>query len=185
MGKPKESLPIGGNTLLGRVVDELMLCTHPVIVLARDREQELPPLTIECELAYDSQAGKGPLFALRDALRLQDGRADAVLVVGCDFPFLDGRAIGWLAEQLGDHDSVVPSAGGRLQPLLGIYRVSLLPRVEKLLRDGVDTIRTVSEGPKARILDETALRKLDPDLRFMHNVNDPESYQAALSRLGT
>lgn len=185
MGKPKESLPIAGNTLLGRIVDELMLCTYPVIVLARDGEQDLPPLTIEAEIAYDSEPGAGPMAALRDALRLHQGRSDAVLVVGCDFPFLDGKTVGWLAEHLGDHDSVVPSAQGRLQPLLGIYRVGLLPHVEQLLRDGVDTIRTVSEGPKARVLDEAVLREFDPEIRFMHNVNDPASYQEAVARLGT
>ncbi|MEZ5967383.1 MAG: molybdenum cofactor guanylyltransferase [Planctomycetota bacterium] len=184
MGRPKESLPIGGSTLLGLAVERLLLTTHPVIVLARDGEQDLPPLPIECEIAYDSDAGAGPMKALRDALRLHEGQADAVLVIGCDYPFLDERAIGWLAGELGDHDCVVPKALGRLQPLCAIYRTRLRTRVEALVRDGVDTIRTVAEEPRARILDEDRLRAFDPELRFLRNVNDPASYEAAVRELG-
>lgn len=184
MGRPKESLPIAGNTLLGLAVERLMLTTHPVIVLARDEQQELPPLPVECEVAYDSNPGAGPMKSLRDALRMQQGRCDAVLVTGCDFPFLNESSIAWLASQLGDSDAVVPKAGGRLQPLVAIYRTRLLKRVEQLVADGVDTIRTVAEEPGARLLDEDALRKFDPQLRFLRNVNDPASYQAALAELG-
>jgi molybdopterin-guanine dinucleotide biosynthesis protein A len=185
MGRPKESLTIAGNTLLGLAVERLLLTTHPVIVLARDGQQELPPLPVECEVAYDTQAGRGPLHALRDALALQQARCDAVLVTGCDYPFFDEGAIGWLASQLGPHDCVVPKAGGRLQPLCAIYRTKLLPRVEALLRDGVDTIRTVAEQPGARLLEEDALRRFAKDLRFLRNVNDPASYQAAVAELGS
>lgn len=185
MGRPKESLPLAGNTLLGLAVERLLLTTHPVIVLARDAEQELPPLPLECEVAFDSEPGAGPMKGLRDALRLHHGRSDAVLVVGCDYPLLDERTVGWLATQLGDHDCVVPRAGGRLQPLCAIYRTRLLPRVEALVRDGVDTIRTVAEEPNARILDEDILRRFDPELRFLHNVNDPASYDAAVKMAGS
>lgn len=184
MGRPKESLPIAGNTLLGLAVERLLLTTYPVIVLARDPQQELPPLPVECEIAYDTDAGAGPMKGLRDALRLHEGRADAVLVVGCDYPFLDERSIGWLASQLGDHDCVVPKAQARLQPLCAIYRTRLLARVEALVREGVETIRTVAEEPNARVIEEDALRALDPELRFLRNVNDPASYAAAVQTLG-
>jgi len=184
MGQPKESLPIAGTTLLGLAVDRLLLTTHPVIVLARDAEQPLPPLPVECEIAFDSHPGTGPMRALGDALRLHEGRADAVLFTGCDFPFLDERAIGWLANQLGSHDCVVPRARSRLQPLCAVYRVRLRDRVDALIRDGVTTIRTVAEEPGAKILDEPELLAFDPQLRFLHNVNDPPSYEAAVRELG-
>jgi molybdopterin-guanine dinucleotide biosynthesis protein A len=184
MGRPKESLPIAGNTLLGLAVERLLLTTHPVLVLVRGAEQELPPLPVECEVAYDQDPGAGPLPALRDALALQEGRADAVLVTGCDYPFLDERAIPWLAAQLGSHDAVVPRTGGRLQPLCAIYRTKLLPRVTALVRAGVDTIRSVAEEPNVRILEEPELRAFDPGLRFLRNVNDPDAYAAAIAELG-
>jgi molybdopterin-guanine dinucleotide biosynthesis protein A len=184
MGRPKESLPIAGNTLLGLAVERLLLTTHPVLVLARDRQQELPPLPVECEIAFDDDPGQGPMKALRTALRLQTGHCDAVLVLGCDYPFFDEGAIGWLANQLGTHDAVVPHAGGRLQPLCAIYRTTLLPRVEALVREGVETIRTVAEEPRVRVLDEAALRTFDPGLRFLRNVNDKAAYEAAVAELG-
>ena len=35
MGKPKESLPIGDTTLLGRTSEVLLDCAFPVVVVAR------------------------------------------------------------------------------------------------------------------------------------------------------
>jgi molybdopterin-guanine dinucleotide biosynthesis protein A len=165
-------------------VERLMLTTHPVIVLARDHEQELPPLPLECEVAVDSEAGAGPLKGLRDALRLQEGRADAVLLIGCDYPFFDERAVGWLASRLGSHDCVVPRADGTLQPLCAIYRTSLRRRVEALIADGVDTVRALAQTPNALVLEEAVLREFDPELRFLRNVNDPQSYADAVRELG-
>ena len=47
MGRPKESLPFQGGTLLGRTVDLLLAHTWPVVVVAGRPEQELPPLPLE------------------------------------------------------------------------------------------------------------------------------------------
>lgn len=44
MGKPKESLTLGGKTLLGRAVETLLHCTWPVVVVARGGDQQMPPL---------------------------------------------------------------------------------------------------------------------------------------------
>ena len=61
LGKPKVSLPWGESTLLYETVVTLLDCTFPVVVVARDERQELPPLHTECELAFDGDPGGGPL----------------------------------------------------------------------------------------------------------------------------
>ena len=184
MGKPKESLPLCGNTLLGRTAELLLECTWPVVVVGRGGDQELPPLPLEAAVIHDERPGAGPLAALAVGMRhvrahKQLGDQDAVFVTGCDAPFLTAAAVGWLSSQLGQHQCVVPKSGGVLQPLCAVYRLTCLPVIDDLLRSGVDTPRTIAEKTRALILDEPALRAFDLETRFLRGINTPEDYEAA------
>lgn len=184
MGRPKEAMPLAGSSMLGHVTDTMLLCAHPVLVQARDADQELPPLPVEVEVGYDTKPGSGPLLALTDGMRALVGRCDAVFVVACDFPFVSEGFVGWLAERLQGHDLVMPRVGGTLQPLLAMYRIGLLGWAEKLVAQGARTPRSLVDDTDALVLDEAVLREFDPELRFARNVNDPESYAAAIAELG-
>lgn len=59
MGKPKESLPFGEVTLLGHVCATLHHCTDPVVVIARDGEQVLPPLPANTQVTVDLSPKQG------------------------------------------------------------------------------------------------------------------------------
>ena len=186
MGRQKAALPLAGSTLLGRTVDMLMSCSHPVLVVARSDHDELPPLPIESELTFDSDPGQGPLSALCDGMRWQRARneCDAVFVTGCDMPFLNPAAIGWLADLLGDHDLVVPQIGADVQPLAAIYSLKVLPVAEQLLRSGDHGPRRLVGLVKARIVTEAEIDRFDPQRRFLRSVDTPQDYEAAKRELG-
>lgn len=188
MGKPKESLPIGAATLLGRTVDVLLGCTRPVVVIGRGGDQQLPPIAAEAVTLVDDDPGAGPLAALVTGLswlRRTGALAgpDAVFVTGCDAPFLDAAAVGWLASQLGDHQLVIPKVDGKLQPLCAVYRVDCLAAAQALLATGIDMPRALAERVRTRVLEATELARLDPQLRFLRSVNTPEEYEQALQDL--
>jgi molybdopterin-guanine dinucleotide biosynthesis protein A len=185
MGRPKESLPLHGDTLLGRAVAGLVGAAEPVLVVARDAQQALPPLPAGTTRIHDEQSGAGPLGALVTALRWLGERAsfaptDAAFVTACDQPFLTPDAVRWLAARLGDHELLMPRAGGRLQPLCAVYRLAVLPFAERLLATGTVTPRSLAAAANARILEEHELRSFDPALRCLQNVNTPEDYRRAL-----
>ena len=182
MGRPKDSLPFGATTLLGHVAGTLASCTAPVVIVARDAQQVLPPLPAGCELAHDERPGEGPLSALATGLRRLQGRADAALLAACDQPFWSAAAVRWLLAQLGTAPLVMPSAGGELQPLAAIYRVDLLPHVDAMVARGVRSPRDLAALPAARTLAEADVRAFDPELRFLQNVNTPADYDAARAR---
>ena len=184
MGEAKESLRFGDSTLLGHLVEQLLDCTWPVLVVARDREQALPPLSIEAEILYDDSPGAGPLAALATGMRRAQKHCDALFVCGCDMPFLDQATAGWMARQLGGYQAVVPEVGGHLQPLCSVYRTSVLPAIEALLGEGVDTAKALIEKVKTRILAEAELGEAPGGAVFTKGVNTPEEYQAALEALG-
>jgi molybdopterin-guanine dinucleotide biosynthesis protein A len=180
MGRPKAGLPFLGSTLLGRTVETLLLCTHPVVVVARDEAQELPPLPLEVDFAYDDAPGQGPLVGLAAGLRALREECDAAFAVGCDVPFLDQGVIGWLAAKLEGFDLVMPRAGGVLQPMAALYRVSVLPEVEALIASGERSPRALVPRVRSRIVEEAEIDAFDPQRRFLRNVNVPDDYQRAL-----
>lgn len=183
MGRPKESLPIGDNTMLGRTVDTLLACTFPVVIVARDAEQELPPVSLESEIVFDDRSEQGPLMGMLAGLRAVQGSCDAVFVIGCDTPFLTADAVDWMAQQLGEHEVLMARIDDVLQPLGAIYRTSILPTVERLVSEDVRTPRSLAESCKTRILSESEVDAFDSSRDFLHNINGPEAYEAAVARI--
>lgn len=192
MGRAKDSLPFGDNTLLGRVAGTLAACTSPVVVVARDAAQALPPLPAGTGLVFDEQPGQGPLAGLATGLRhLRDrgalGPHDAALLAACDQPFWTADAVRWLAAQLAAAPQaplVMPFAGGALQPLAAVYRLAVLPSIDAMLQRGKRAPHDLAALPGARTLTEAELRAFDPALRFLQNVNTPEEYERALREAG-
>ncbi len=183
MGQPKEALAYGDTTLLWHTAETLAQCCHPVLVVARDPEQALPPLPIETDLVYDEQPDEGPLVGIATGLRALQDRCDAAFVTTCDAPQLTEAAVAWLANRLGEHDAVLPRVGAKLQPLTAIYRTSVLPTVDALIAEGERRPRMLTGRVAARVLDEAEVDAFDPDRRFLRNINSPADYQAALDDL--
>lgn len=188
MGQPKELLPFGGDTLLGRIGTTLCASCDPVLVLARDRAQKLPPLPTAITVHHDRTPGGGPLPGLAHGLRwlAQEhgfGTEDAALLTGCDLPFLSAVVIAWLRSQLGDADLVMPHTANGPHPLAAIYRLRTLPTIERWLLAGTGSPRQLAGEPGARQLNQEQVAAFDPTLGFLQNINTPADYQAALTRL--
>ncbi len=189
MGRPKEFLPFGDETMLGRVARQLTAACQPVLVLARDAEQVLPPLPASCSRLADERPDAGPLAGLAIGLReLQErhgfGDDDALLLTGCDLPWLSTAAVGWLLQRLGAADLVMPRAAGTLHPLAAIYRLRTATAVQSALSTGAGTPRALLATCRAAVVDEPELRTFDHELRFLANVNTPAEHSAALAALG-
>ena len=186
MGRPKEFLPFGAETMLGRAARQLAAACQPVLVLARDADQVLPTLPATCARLADERPDAGPLAGLAIGLReLQErhgfGADDALLLTGCDLPWLSAEAVHWLLQRLGAADLVMPQCGGTLHPLAAIYRLRTAAAVQSALATGAGTPRALLATCRAVVVDEPELRTFDPELRFLANINTPADHAAALS----
>jgi molybdopterin-guanine dinucleotide biosynthesis protein A len=125
----------------------------------------------------DAPDREGPLAGLASAT--ETATADWLLVLGCDMPLVDDRAVEWLAARRSpDLDAVVPADDGGIHPLHAWYRreavtaaLSTLPSDASLRalldRLSVDTL-TADRAPP------------DADLeRSVRNVNTVEDLEAA------
>lgn len=183
MGQPKAWLPVGGEPMLARVARILGEVVSPVMAVAAPG-QELPPLPPATELAHDAHESHGPLEGLAAGLAALAGRADAAFVTGCDFPLLAPAFVRLLISLLDNAPACVPSVGGYVQPLAGVYRVDLLPTVRQLLAEDRRSLHGLLAVVPARVVPARELVAADPQLDSLRNVNTPADYEAVLRVLG-
>ena len=180
MGRSKACLPFAGQTMLARIVRIVRAVVHPVVIVAAPK-QEVPMEGIEgTTILRDEVMGRGPLQGLAAGLKALHGQADAAYVSSCDVPFLEPAFIRRLIDLLGDHSICVPFAAGFHHPLAAVYRLDVLAAVEKLL--AANRLRPAflfAEVP-TRVVCESELRDVDPDLKSLWNLNTPEEYEMAL-----
>jgi len=188
MGRDKASLPFGDRPLIAHVVQALARAVSEIVLVAR-RGQALPdvgalPSHVTLRRAYDETEGQGPLGGLAPGLRAL--AAPVAFVTGCDAPFVTPAFVGAVFAALGDADAALPFVGGRLHPLSGAYRrEAALAATEALLAAGRLRALGVFEAVRGVRVLEAALRAVDPELRSLENVNDPETYEAAVRRYRT
>jgi molybdopterin-guanine dinucleotide biosynthesis protein A len=181
MGRDKATLRFGPETLLQRVVRRVAPSVEEVVVVARPG-QSLPPLPAAVRRAEDDVSDQGPLRGLAAGLRA--ATADALFATSCDVPFLSPAVVDLLFARLGAADVAMPEADGRAQPLAAVYRRRALPAVERLLAEGrTRPVFLLDAVPSVRVPEEE-IRRVDPDLATLANLNTPDLYEDALRRRG-
>lgn len=177
--------PVDGRPVLERTVALLCEISDDVTVIApRDRSYE----RFGAPVVSESAPGRGPLGGIETALTI--ARHGRCLIVACDLPLLRLDLLRWLVAVPFDGDALVPFVGDlggesdpnvdlRPQPLLAVYRTTVLPEVRKLLQDGerrvqclIDVIRVVSPTVDS-------LRDVDPALVSFRNINTREELSTA------
>jgi molybdopterin-guanine dinucleotide biosynthesis protein A len=189
MGQPKFRLPFGGEALLLRVVRVLSMVTAPVVVVAA-QDQDLPPLPSGVMVARDAAEDRGPLQGMKAGLEAIGTAADAVFVAPTDAPFLEPAFVRRLALLRTMNDDVVMARiGGRTHPLSALYATTVAPVIDALLAEDDLAVKSLTRRlrtlivEEARLLEDSDLRAVDPELRSLRNVNTQDEYLAALAEL--
>ena len=166
-GRDKSALDVGRASIFDRQLAALRGLADRILVVTAE------PGRFEgtgVETIADVVPGAGALGGLYTALTA--ARADHVLVLACDLPFVTAAFLGRLAALAGpDVDAVVPRSRDGWQPLCAVYATSLAPIVRRRIESGdlkitdwLPTLRTRKVGAE-----EIAL--VDPDGLLFFNVN--------------
>ncbi len=183
MGTPKADLPFGPETLLTRLIRILSPLVSDCVVVAA-AGQSPASLPAKVQLVHDERPARGPLEGLRAGLSAS-ASCDACYVSSCDAPLLQSSFVTTLFDLLRPDDQiVVPRDTSHFHPLAAVYRHSVLPHVEELLRQ--DRLRPffLFERVVTRAVDVEDLRVVDPTLQSLRNLNSPADYHQALAQLG-
>lgn len=185
MGRDKASLPFDGSTLLDRVLSTLAGVVTEIVIVAR-HDQPLapfapPPPGIALRITYDDVEDLGPVGGLASGLAALS-RPIAYLS-SCDVPFLRPAFVLTMFESLGGADVALPDVEGRLHPLAGVYRREpVLAAARALLTaNRLRPIFLLETLPHVKV-GEAILRRADPELESLENLNSPDDLAAARAR---
>jgi molybdopterin-guanine dinucleotide biosynthesis protein A len=168
-GTPKGLLRVGGEPIAARSIALFERLFGRVVLVANDPG---PYAALGAPIVPDLLAGHGAPGGLHAALSA--AATPWIFVAACDMPFLDERAIAFLAARRAGADVVVVRARGRLEPLHGFWSRACLPPLERLLREGNPSLRDVAAEVRTRVVEEAEWRTVDPALRSLENANTPE-----------
>jgi molybdopterin-guanine dinucleotide biosynthesis protein A len=184
MGRPKAWLPFGDERMLERVVRLAGTVARPIVVVAA-ADQVLPELGVDVTVVRDPVPGRGPLQGLAAGLGALADSVELVYATATDVPFLEPRWIGRLVELSDGYDLVIPFVGGYHHPLAALYRRNtVLPAIEGLLIEDRLRLSILVDAVKTRVVDESEMKSVDPELQTLRNLNSPEDYARALGDAG-
>lgn len=177
MGSPKALLPFDGEPLVLHIVRKLKALFPDIVVVAAP-DQELPVLPVT--LVRDEVAYQGPVGGIYYGLRAAGNPVS--FVTSCDVPFLNLPFISHLLSRAVDYDVAVPHWEGRLQPLHAVYRTSVAPLLQQQLERG--ELRPIFLYEKVRTckVEESEIRRFDPEGLSFLNMNTPADYEMAVKR---
>jgi molybdopterin-guanine dinucleotide biosynthesis protein A len=183
MGKPKYSLPFGDETLLQRSVRNLRGAVCPIVIVGAP-DQDLPAIPHILSIC-DPIAGQGPSMGLMTGLKHVEGISEWALGTGCDMPFISTELVQYLKScRTSEAEIVIPRIDGQYYPLCALYRTAIWRKAKLLLEKGERRLLTLVNACRVQIVEQEALIQIDPDLRFLMNINTPQCYQRALELAG-
>ena len=176
MGRDKAALDYAGRTQLEVAFERVSRHCEQAWISVR-AAQAHDPVRAALPRIVDGTVGQGPIAGIAAA---QAEHPDAAwLVVACDLPFLDDRTLDLLvaARGRGPVTAFRSALDGLPEPLCAIYE----PETRKAILAFIDSGR---HCPRKFVL-STGVPLLDlPHAAALDNVNTPEEYAAARSRLG-
>jgi len=103
-------------------------------------------------------------------------------VTACDVPFANEQVIRYLVSRREPRaEVIVPCTDDGMEPLAALYSRDCIPLIENSLGKNIFMIKKFFRKKKVREIAASKLRKLDPTMRFMFNVNTPEDLESARS----
>jgi molybdenum cofactor guanylyltransferase len=182
IGGAKPTRELAGRSLIDYPLAAARAAGLQAVVVAK-RDTELPSGLAE-PLLVEPDEPRHPLCGALAVLEhaAQGSQEAALVLVGCDMPFLTAALLGWLAAAL--EPAILLEAGGRVQPLPA--RCSALDT--PLLREGLATeapLREVFTSLSPSIVDEQALAHFGDPRRLCFSVNSAEDLATAERWLST
>jgi len=173
-GTNKAHLVVAGDRIIDRQLAVLRPRFADIAIVADDAR---PWTELGLPVIPDVARGVGPLAGIAAALAWSP--CPRLFVIGCDMPFVDLRAIELLLSKSGD--AVAPVVGGRPEPLFAVYSRACAAAIERMLAAGHRKTAGLLDEARATRVDEAELRAIDPELRFLVNINSPTDLRSVES----
>ena len=182
MGTDKAMLPVGGQPMGHRALSALTALFDEVLVVENRAGDARPPWPPPARVISDPpDAPRCALTGISTALAA--ATHPWVFILACDLPFASVpliRGICTLALHTRPAPKiVVPRTGTLVHPLVAVYHRDLLEEVSTRIQKGSLRVQELAAA-FALFVEEADLKKWDPNLSGLVNINTPEELQTAL-----
>lgn len=168
MGRDKAVLPFEGQRLVDRAVDRVQQVADDVVVAAGRRRLE----GLAVDQVPDHAGGGGPLSGLTAGLVAV--QHDLACVLAVDMLHAEPALLRALVDRWQGEAALIPSAGGRAQPLHAVWATSAAIGLTVLVADGVRRVMEAAGALGATVLDDAQTMALVGHDRWAVNLNRPE-----------
>lgn len=179
IGGDKPRRLLGGDRLLDHALSAAQRAEAPVILVVRTPGQVEG---FDGTVVLDAPGIEGPLAGLLSALAwAADARADRVLTLPCDMPFLPHDLHVRLGHALApDLGVAVAASAGRLHPVCALWRTAVVPMLVRRAGEGRLSLSGLCEAAGSAIVD-WPVEAGDPFVNI-NTADDLAAAEAALKR---
>lgn len=172
MGKNKALLPFGGYSSLAEYqYRRLQEIFESVYISTKDSSI----FEFEAEFIEDDSETSAPGVAINTLFN--ELYAHEIFLITVDAPFVSFKTIGEILERGKEgHEAVLAKTPAKKHYLIGLYKESILPRLEELLEEKNYKLSALVESSETLFVDFL-------DEEEFSNLNTKEEYQAALAKL--
>ncbi len=120
------------NTFIERSIEALS--NYNNISISLNKTQSVSPLNLP--IIYDTYEDIGPISGIYAGLKsAKDEKLDELFVLACDYPNLTSDLVLYINEfNSKEYDAIILKDNqGRIHPLIGIYKTSTLPIIERFI----------------------------------------------------
>ncbi|HWX38202.1 MAG TPA: molybdenum cofactor guanylyltransferase [Candidatus Sulfotelmatobacter sp.] len=187
MGSDKGLLEFGNEPLVLRTARLLEPLVHEVTIVGNPEQYSnlgsrvIPDRTVGA--GTESNPVRTPLVGIATALTVTTSPWN--LVLACDLPYLTRGWIDWLLDRaaISTAQIVMPRTPRGLEPLAALYRRECAAPILRALERGIRKVTDAISQLQTEYVDETEWSLFDPEHWVLKNMNSPEDYLEAKSRL--
>lgn len=174
-GKKKTFHRIGGITMLERLCTLFSKLFKETIIVVNEPKEFIG---LDMMVVTDIIPARCVLAGLHAGLFYSS--YPHAYVTACDIPFASEPVIRYLVNKAapGDH-VVIPRTDDGLEPLSAVYSKECIPLIEKSLENHIFMIKKFYKKKHVKEVPVSVLKKLDPDMGFIFNVNTPADLEKA------
>ncbi len=174
MGQDKSLLPFGGFPTLAQYQYERLKSLFKGVYLSSKSAEKFD---FQAEVITDPEGVDfAPTAGFVSAFRMLE--EERIMVLSVDTPFVDEHIFNALIDaDRPELDAVIAKTPSGTHPMCGIYHRSLLPEMERMLREQDHRLGKLLSSVKTRYVE------FDEEDYFA-NLNHPHEYEEALSRFG-
>lgn len=174
-GKKKTFRKIGDQMILESIYEVFSKVFKEIIIVVNEPEEFAGwDMTVVTDI-FPSRCALGGLHA-----GLFYASFPHVYATACDTPFVKQSVIEYIVGQTEPgYDVIIPRTDDGLEPLSAVYSKACIPFIEANLEKNIFMIKKFFRKNKIKEIPVDHLRALDPEMRFIFNINTPKDLEYA------